>query len=63
MSENSNHEEKWWAKGLMFENIFNQIDASSQVIATGSSKHESDEIRFSIDGTHGLYSRFSWERL
>jgi hypothetical protein len=49
---------------VTFENIFNQIHAPSQVIASGSSRHQIDDeaLSFTIEGTHGLYSRFSWER-
>lgn len=45
---------------VMFENIFNQIHGSSQVIATGSSHYDDGVIRFATDKTHGLHSRFAW---
>ena len=45
---------------VTFENIFNQIHGSTQVIATGSSRYDDGVIRFSTEKTHGLHSRFSW---
>lgn len=45
---------------VTFENIFNQIHGSTQVIATGSSTYDDGVIRFATDKTHGLHSRFEW---
>lgn len=45
---------------VTFENIFNQIHGSSQVIATGTSTYDDGVIRFATEKTHGLHSRFSW---
>lgn len=48
------------SKPVRFENIFNQIHASSQVIARGSTQYDDGVIAVQNDGTHGLYSEFSW---
>lgn len=45
---------------VTFENIFNQIHGSTQVIATGSSRYDDGVIRFTTEKTHGLHSRFAW---
>jgi hypothetical protein len=45
---------------VTFENIFNQIHGSTQVIATGSSDYDDGVIRFHTEKTHGLHSRFEW---
>lgn len=45
---------------VTFENIFNQIHGSSQVIAIGSSDYDDGDIRFHTEKTHGLHSRFEW---
>lgn len=45
---------------VFFENMFNQIHAPSQVIASGSTRHVGGEIALSTAGTHALHSRFSW---
>ncbi|MCH6547007.1 MAG: DUF1326 domain-containing protein [Gemmatimonadetes bacterium] len=45
---------------VTFENMFNQIHATSQVIATGSTKYNDGVIAVDTDGTHSLYSNFSW---
>ncbi len=45
---------------VTFENIFNQIHGSTQVIATGSSTYDDGVIRFHTEKTHGLHSRFEW---
>ncbi len=45
---------------VMFENIFNQIHGSSQVLATGATKYDDGVIVIDNDNTHGLYSRFEW---
>jgi hypothetical protein len=45
---------------VRFENIFNQIHASTQVIAFGSSRYDDGVIRFDTERTHGLWSRFDW---
>jgi hypothetical protein len=48
------------AQPVTFENIFNQIHAASQVIATGTTQYDDGVIKVSTDKTHGLYSRFDW---
>lgn len=45
---------------VRFENIFNQIHASSQVIAFGNSRYDDGVIRFDTERTHGLWSQFDW---
>ncbi len=45
---------------VTFENMFNQIHATSQVIARGSTKYSDGVILVDTDGTHSLYSNFSW---
>ncbi len=47
-------------KPVTFENIFNQIHSSSQVLARGTTRYDDGEIVVSNEGTHGLYSRFEW---
>jgi len=47
-------------KPVTFENMFNQIHAPSQVIATGATNYDDGEIVISTRGTHALYSRFNW---
>ncbi len=48
------------AKPVMFENIFNQIHAPQQVLATGSTEYDDGVIRIRNSKTHGLYSNFEW---
>ena len=49
------------SKTVTFENMFNQIHAPSQVIATGSTRYEDGVISVQTDGTHALYSEFHWK--
>lgn len=46
---------------VTLENMFNQIHASSQVVARGSTTYTSSLLPFKITNTHGLYSTFNWE--
>ncbi len=48
------------SKPVTFENIFNQIHAPSQVIATGSATYDDGVIVMKNEKTHGLYSQFEW---
>ena len=48
------------AEPVTFENIYNKIHDSTQVIATGSARYDDGELVISNDGTHGLWSRFRW---
>jgi hypothetical protein len=48
------------SKTVTFENMFNQIHAPSQVIATGSSSYTDGTIVFDTEKTHALYSSFDW---
>jgi hypothetical protein len=48
------------SKTVTFENMFNQIHAPSQVIATGSSSYSDGTIVFDTEETHALYSSFDW---
>ena len=45
---------------VRFENIFNQIHSTSQVIAFGDSRYDDGVIRFDNERTHGLWSQFDW---
>ncbi len=48
------------AEPVTFENIYNQIHDTSQVIARGSTRYDDGEIVIANEGTHGLWSRFRW---
>ncbi len=48
------------AEPVRFENIFNQIHSSSQVIAFGDSRYDDGVIRFDTERTHCLWSQFDW---
>lgn len=45
---------------VTLQNMFNQIHAPEQVIARGSSRFDDDALAWRNEGTHGLWSRFSW---
>ena len=45
---------------VSFDNIFNQIHSSRQVIARGSTSFDDGRQIIRTDGTHGLHSRFEW---
>lgn len=47
-------------KPVLFENIFNQIHASTQVLATGATEYDDGVIRIQTSKTHGLFSNFDW---
>jgi hypothetical protein len=49
------------SKPVLFENIFNQIHAPTQVIALGDSEYADGGIAFSNTQTHGLFSNFDWK--
>ncbi len=49
------------SKVVTFENIFNQIHASSQVIGRGDTTYDDGEIAMKNKGSHGLYSYFMWK--
>jgi hypothetical protein len=48
------------SKPVLFENIFNQIHAPTQVLALGESEYDDGVVRFETSGSHGLFSRFEW---
>lgn len=48
------------SKPVLFENIFNQIHAATQVLATGSTEYDDGVIRMKTSKTHGLFSNFEW---
>ncbi len=48
------------SKPVLFENIFNQIHAPTQVIALGDAEYDDGAIRFSNTQSHGLFSHFEW---
>ena len=45
---------------VTFQNIFNQIHGSTQVLALGSTRYDDGVIRIATEKTHGLRSRFEW---
>jgi hypothetical protein len=45
---------------VVFENIFNQIHASRQVLALGDTEYNDGVIVVHNAGTHGLFSQFDW---
>jgi len=48
------------SKPVLFENIFNQIHAPRQVLATGSTTYDDGVIRIHTAKTHALHSNFEW---
>ena len=48
------------SRPVLFENIFNQIHAPTQVIALGDSEYDDGMVTFRNSGTHGLFSHFEW---
>lgn len=48
------------SREVLLENAFNQIHAPAQVLALGGTRLTDPEIGFEMEGTHALYSRFSW---
>lgn len=47
-------------KPVLFENIFNQIHAPTQVLATGETQYDDGVIRIATTRSHGLFSNFEW---
>jgi hypothetical protein len=45
---------------VVFENIFNQIHASTQVLALGETEYDDGVIRIHTVNSHGLFSNFDW---
>lgn len=45
---------------VTFRNMFNQIHAAEQVVARGGSRYRDGDFAYQNEGTHGLWSRFSW---
>ncbi|MCH7890269.1 MAG: DUF1326 domain-containing protein [Gemmatimonadetes bacterium] len=45
---------------VTFMNMFNQVHASTQVIAQGDTTYDDGEIVLQIEGTHALHSHFDW---
>ena len=45
---------------VRLENLFNQIHGDTHVLARGKTRCRDGAIEIENDGTHGLYSRFSW---
>ena len=48
------------AQPVLFQNIFNQIHASTQVLATGVTEYDDGIIKIRNQRTHGLFSNFDW---
>ncbi len=49
------------AQPVLFENIFNQIHASTQVLATGVTRYDDGVIKIGNEKTDGLFSNFDWK--
>jgi hypothetical protein len=47
-------------KDVVLENMFNQIHAATQVVASGETRCDDGDFALSIKGTHALSSHFSW---
>jgi hypothetical protein len=45
----------------VLENLFNTIHGPTHVLARGSSRCTDRSFRIATEGTHALYSRFSWK--
>jgi hypothetical protein len=48
------------SKPVLFENIFNQIHAPTQVIALGASEYDDGVVKFRTNETHSTFSQFEW---
>jgi hypothetical protein len=48
------------SRPVLFENIFNQIHAPTQVIALGESEYDDGVVKFRTTDSHGLFSLFDW---
>jgi hypothetical protein len=48
------------SRPVLFENIFNQIHAATQVIALGESEYDDGVVRFRTMGSHSIFSHFEW---
>ncbi len=48
------------SKPVLFENIFNQIHAPTQVVALGAADYDDGRISFHNAESHGLFSSFDW---
>jgi hypothetical protein len=48
------------SKPVTFENMFNQVHATTQVIARGTSSLDNGVVTVTTDQTHGLWSDFHW---
>ena len=48
------------SRPVLFENIFNQIHAPTQVIALGESEYDDGVVKFRTTGSHGTFSNFEW---
>jgi hypothetical protein len=49
------------SREVSLENAFNQVHAPTQVLALGRSRLSAPDFSFEMEGSHALYSRFSWE--
>ena len=45
---------------VSLNNMYNQVHGSEQVIARGSTRYDDGAVSFQNEGTHGLWSTFSW---
>jgi hypothetical protein len=49
------------SKEAVMYNVFNQIHGSEHVLARGQTRCSDKEFLISLEDSHALYSRFSWE--
>jgi hypothetical protein len=47
-------------RDVRLENLYNVIHGSAHVIASGKTSSQDSQLPFVNDGTHALYSQFSW---
>ena len=48
------------SRPVTFQNMFNQIHATAQVIATGETRYDDGDITVETEGSHALHSKFDW---
>lgn len=48
------------SRPVTFQNMFNQIHAAEQVIATGETRYDDGDIGVETEGSHALHSSFDW---
>ena len=48
------------SRPVTFQNMFNQVHAAEQVIATGETRYDDGDIAVETEGSHALHSKFDW---